>query len=150
MPRRCEDTSTSCRVAGRWFFEPSGRPGPGRDGFGAPAGEPVFTRRFLGWHFCCSRRGPRRRCPSKLRADKGYDYDHLRMWLRSRRITPRIARKGVEPSTRLGRHRWTVERTVSWLGGFRRLHRRDERKAAHFLAFTSMAVAVICYRCFAE
>lgn len=38
---------TSCRVAGRRFFEPCGRPGPGRDGFGAPAGEPVFTCRFL-------------------------------------------------------------------------------------------------------
>ncbi|MEU7467605.1 IS5 family transposase [Streptomyces sp. NPDC044984] len=93
-----------------------------------------------------SRRGPRRRRPSKLHADKGYDYDHLRMWLRSRRITPRIARKGVEPSTRLGRHRWTVERTMSWLGGFRRLHRRYERKAGHFLASTGIAVAVICYR----
>lgn len=30
-----------------------------------------------------SRRGPRRRRPSKLHADKGYDYDHLRLWLRS-------------------------------------------------------------------
>jgi transposase len=97
-----------------------------------------------------SRRGPGRRRPAKLHADKGCDYDHLRMWLRSRRITPRIARKGVESSTRLGRHRWTVERTVSWLGGFRRLHRRYERKAEHFLAFTGIAVAVICSRRLAE
>lgn len=37
----------SCWVAGRWFFEPGGRPGPGRAGFGAPAGEPVFVCRFL-------------------------------------------------------------------------------------------------------
>ncbi|GGX48517.1 hypothetical protein GCM10010353_72960 [Streptomyces chryseus] len=29
---------------------------------------------------------------------------------------------------RLGRHRWVVERTVSWLPGCRRLHRRYERK----------------------
>jgi hypothetical protein len=29
----------------------------------------------------------------------------------------RIARKGIEPSHRLGRHRWVVERTVSWLAG---------------------------------
>lgn len=33
-----------------------------------------------------SRRGPRRRRPAKLHADKGYDYDHLRRWLRSRGI----------------------------------------------------------------
>lgn len=38
---------TWCRGADRWFFEPGGRPGPGREGFGAPAGEPVFVRRFL-------------------------------------------------------------------------------------------------------
>ncbi|GGW76921.1 hypothetical protein GCM10010320_68700 [Streptomyces caelestis] len=59
-----------------------------------------------------SRRGPRRRRPAKLHADKGYDYDHLRKWLRERRIRHRIARKGIESSTRLGRHRWVVERTV--------------------------------------
>jgi hypothetical protein len=28
------------------FFEPGGRPEPGWDGFGAPAGEPAFARRF--------------------------------------------------------------------------------------------------------
>ncbi|MFB6439772.1 transposase [Streptomyces sp. NPDC056411] len=38
-------------------------------------------------------------------------------------------------SQKLGRHRWTVERTVAWLSGCRRLHRRYERKPEHFLAF---------------
>lgn len=93
-----------------------------------------------------SHRGPRRRRPAKLHGDKGYDYDHLRRWLRSRNITPRIARKGIESSQRLGRHRWTVERTVAWLAGCRRLHRRYERKAGHFLAFAGIAAALICYR----
>ncbi len=93
-----------------------------------------------------SRRGPRRRKPSKLHGDKGYDYSHLRRWLRERGITHRIARKGVESSQRLGRHRWTIERTVAWLAGCRRLHRRYERKAEHFLAFTSIACTLICYR----
>ena len=41
-----------------------------------------------------SRRGPRRRRPGKLHADKGDGYPHLRTWLRARRITPRIARRG--------------------------------------------------------
>ncbi|MGY3335040.1 transposase [Streptomyces filamentosus] len=93
-----------------------------------------------------SRRGPRRRRPAKLHADKGYDYDHLRRWLRSRGIRHRIARRGVESSPRLGRHRWTIERMMSWLGGCRRLHRRYERKAEHFLAFAGIAAALICYR----
>lgn len=93
-----------------------------------------------------SRRGPRRRRPAKLHADKGYDYDHLRRWLRGRGIRHRIARKGVESSQRLGRHRWVVERTVSWLAGCRRLHRRYERKAEHFLAFVGIAASLIGYR----
>ncbi|TVP38177.1 transposase, partial [Streptomyces griseus subsp. griseus] len=91
-----------------------------------------------------SRRGRRRRRPGKLHADKGYA--HLRRWLRKRGIAHRIARKGVESSQRLGRHRWAVERTMAWLAGFRRLHRRYERKADHFLAFTSITCTLICYR----
>jgi transposase len=93
-----------------------------------------------------SRFGPRRRRPAKLHADKGYDFDHLRRWLRRRQIVPRIARRGIEPSGRLGRHRWVVERTMSWLNGCRRLHRRYERKAEHFLAFVGIASTLICYR----
>lgn len=93
-----------------------------------------------------SRRGPRRRRPGKLHGDKGYDYDHLRRWLRGRGIAPRIARKGTESSQRLGRHRWQVERTMAWLAGCRRLHRRYERKADHFLGFAAIACTLICYR----
>lgn len=93
-----------------------------------------------------SRRGRRRRKPAKLHADKGYDYAHLRRWFRERGITHRIARKGVESSQRLGRHRWTVERTMAWLAGCRRLHRRYERKADRFLAFASIACTLICCR----
>jgi transposase len=93
-----------------------------------------------------SRRGPRRRKPGKLHGDKGYDYRYLRQWLRSRGITHRLARRGTESSTHLGRHRWVVERSLAWLAGCRRLHRRYERKADHFLAFTSIACTLICYR----
>lgn len=93
-----------------------------------------------------SRRGPRRRRPAKLHADKGYDFDHLRNWLRRRQIVPRIARRGKETSGSLGRHRWVIERTLSWLCGCRRLHRRYERKAEHFLAFVGLASSLICYR----
>ena len=65
---------------------------------------------------------------------------------KTRVVTHRIARKGVETSQRLGRHRWVIERTMAWLAGCRRLHRRYERKADHFLAFTSIACTLICYR----
>ncbi|WP_437041079.1 IS5 family transposase [Streptomyces sp. enrichment culture] len=93
-----------------------------------------------------SRHGRRRRRPAKLHADKGYDYDHLRRWLRGRGIRHRIARRGIESSTHLGRHRWIIGRTMSWLAGCRRLHRRYDRKANHFLAFTSIACTLIGYR----
>ncbi|MFE9356294.1 hypothetical protein ACFYPB_19350 [Streptomyces olivaceoviridis] len=36
--------------------------------------------------------------------------------------------------------------TVSWLAGCRRLHRRYQRKAEHFLAFVGLAALVIGYR----
>lgn len=39
-----------------------------------------------------------------------------------------------------------MERTVSWLSGCRRLHRRYERKPEHFLAFTAIAATLICHR----
>jgi IS5 family transposase len=54
--------------------------------------------------------GRRRTRPAKLHADKGYDSRANRSYLRRRGIRARIARRGVESSTRLGRHRWKVER----------------------------------------
>ncbi|MET7809386.1 transposase [Streptomyces sp. NPDC005395] len=56
------------------------------------------------------------------------------------------SRWAIDSVMRLGRHRWTIERTMAWLAGCRRLHRRYERKADHFLAFTSIACTLICYR----
>ncbi|MFD7392962.1 IS5 family transposase [Streptomyces sp. NPDC059852] len=93
-----------------------------------------------------SRRGPRRRRPAKLRADKGYDYPELRRWLRDRNITPKIARRGIESGERLGRYRWKVERSISWLFNYRRLTVRYECKSRHFAAFLSLAATLICYR----
>jgi transposase len=72
--------------------------------------------------------------PRRLRADKAYDIPELRKWARGKYIGVRIALKGIESGERLGRRRWVIERTMSWLTGYRRLHRRYERKAEHFLA----------------
>lgn len=46
--------------------------------------------------------------PKKLHADKAYDDGALRRELRKRSIVPRMARRGLESSERLGRHRWVV------------------------------------------
>jgi transposase len=77
---------------------------------------------------------PRRR-PAKLHADKGYDFPGCRRLLRRRGICPRIARRGVESSQRLGRHRWKVERSLAWLLANRRLTVRYERRADILTAF---------------
>ena len=84
--------------------------------------------------------------PEKLHADKGYDYPEKRRALRRRGITPRIARRGVESSERLGRCRWVVERSLAWLLGFRRLGVRYERRADILRGLLHLGCAVICTR----
>ncbi|QHE73888.1 Mobile element protein (plasmid) [Rhodococcus sp. WAY2] len=93
-----------------------------------------------------SRRGPRRRKPGKLRADKGYDYDKHRRWLRQQDIVPRIARRGIDKNDRLGRYRWKVERTIAWFTGYRRLTIRYERHGEHFAGFLHLAAALTCFK----
>jgi transposase len=89
--------------------------------------------------------GQRRTRPEKIHADKGYASRANRAWLRRRGIRPRIARRGIESSTRLGRHRWRVERSLSWLSCWRRLQVRWDRDSGRFFAFVLVACAVICF-----
>ena len=91
----------------------------------------------------CGRGRPRKR-PKKLHADKAYDHRRCRKECRARSITPRIARRGVETSEKLGRHRWVVERTLAWLNRFRRLAIRYERRADIHEAFVTLGCALIC------
>ena len=75
------------------------------------------------------------------------NFSRCRKTLRKRGITARIARRGVEPSERLGRHRWVVERTLlSWLNRFRRLKVRYERRDDIHQAFPNIGCALICWR----
>ena len=88
---------------------------------------------------------PRRRS-AKLHADKAYDHAACRQSCRERKIAPRIARRGVDRSDRLGRHRCVVERTLAWFTRFRRVAVRYERRADICEAFHHLAAAVICAR----
>jgi transposase len=90
-------------------------------------------------------RGRPRQRPDKLHADKAYESRANRACLRKRGIGDRIARKGIESSKRLGRHRWVIERTQAWLGGFRRLDVRYERDDAIHQAFLDLGCALICW-----
>jgi len=89
--------------------------------------------------------GRRRRRPAKVHADKGYDSAANRAWLRRHGIIPRIARRGVESSARLGRHRWRVERSLSWLSCFRRLQVRWDRDSGRWFALVLLARAMVCF-----
>lgn len=90
--------------------------------------------------------GRRRTRPGKLHADKAYDSKANRAYLRRRGIVARIARRGVESSTRLGRHRWKIERSLSWLSCYRRLQVRWERDSGRFFAFVLLACALVCFK----
>ena len=52
----------------------------------------------------------------------------------------------MDSSERLGRYRWTVERTNEWVLAFRRPTVRYERHAASVLAFLHLACSLICFR----
>jgi transposase len=90
--------------------------------------------------------GRRRKRPAKLHAAKAYDIPRCRQALRCRHIGIRIARKGIDSSERLGRHRWVVERTLAWLNRYRRLTVRDERRADIHDAFLTHGCALICWK----
>jgi hypothetical protein len=89
--------------------------------------------------------GRRRTRPGKVHADKAYDSAANRAYLRRRGIRPRIARRGVESSVRLGRHRWRIERALSWLSCWRRLQMRWDRDSGRWFALVLVACAVVCF-----
>jgi hypothetical protein len=66
--------------------------------------------------------------------------------VRRRGITPRIARRGIEFSQRLGHYRYGAERSLAWLVGYRRLRVRYERRADILLGFLSLAGALSCLK----
>jgi transposase len=88
--------------------------------------------------------GQRRMRPAARPADKAYDIPRCRQAVRDRRIRIRIARKGIDSSATLGKHRWVVERTMAWFNQFRRLRVRDERRVDIHEAFVSLGCSLIC------
>jgi IS5 family transposase len=89
-------------------------------------------------------RGRPRKRPEKLHADKAYDDKKCARALKRRGIKRRIARKKVESSEKLGRHRWVVERTLAWVAKYRRLTIRYERRDDIHEAFLHLGCSLIC------
>jgi transposase len=86
---------------------------------------------------------PRQR-PEELYADRGYDSDPHREELQRRGIDPKIARRRTEHDSGLGIYRWVVERTESWLHGFRKLRIRTDTDGEIHKAFVALASSLIC------
>lgn len=84
--------------------------------------------------------------PSVLLADRAYDSRRHREQLRERGITPRIAKRRTEHGSGLGKERWVIERTFSWLHNHRRLARRYDRRVDIHEAFLTIGCALICHR----
>lgn len=61
-------------------------------------------------------------------------------------IIGRIARRGIESSERLRKHRWVVERTRSWFAGVGKLRIRFERQPDIHEALLKLSAAIICAR----
>lgn len=88
---------------------------------------------------------PRQR-PTVVQGDRAYGSRAHHRWLQSLGITDGLARKGWPHGSGLGKTRWVVERTLSWLHQFRRLRIRYERRAEIHQAFLTLGCAIICHR----
>lgn len=58
----------------------------------------------------------------------------------------RLAHPEVEPSQRLGRDRYKVDRSTAWLGSHRRLNVHWERTASTFLVILGIACILVCHK----
>jgi len=89
--------------------------------------------------------------PQGMCLDKGYDYEEVRETLREFGFTAHIRSRGEEAKEIMraaGKkaRRWVVERSHSWMKGFRRILVRWEKKPENYLAFLHFACALIAFR----
>ena len=92
------------------------------------------------------KRGRPRQKPDLVIADRGYYHDKYRRLLHDRGIKHRIARRGGQHGSGLGRQRWVVERGFAHLHNFRRLRIRYERHSEMHTALLVLACSILCWR----
>ncbi len=88
---------------------------------------------------------PRQR-PDRLYGDRAYDSERHRQALRQRGIDAQLAKRRTASGSGLGVFRWVVERTLSWLHGFRKLRLVTEKGQDMQYAVLTLAVSMICFR----
>jgi transposase len=92
----------------------------------------------------CKPGRPRRRF-DRTQGDRAYDSQPHRRDIRRRGGRPVLARRGVPHGSGLGKHRWVVERTISWLHQNRRMRVRYEKRDDTHEALMLLAEAMICW-----
>jgi transposase len=96
---------------------------------------------------CAGRQGRPRHRPKAFQGDGAYGIKAIVAEVVHRRIRSLLAPYGtarVEHGSGLGKTRFVVERTLSWMGNFRRLKLCYERFGEHFQAFHELAACLIC------
>lgn len=88
--------------------------------------------------------------PRDLYGDAGFDCNPARSLLRWLGVDPHIRRRRDKHGSHLGRVRWVVERTISWIKGLRRMRVRYDRSQTSIDAWTSFAAAVVCLHILTE
>jgi transposase len=91
-------------------------------------------------------RGRPRRRPTELYADRAYDHRLHRRELRRRGIRARIARRGAQHGSGLGRRRWPVEQTIALIHRYKRLLVCFDRTLETHRAWLDIACCLICWR----
>jgi transposase len=84
--------------------------------------------------------------PEQVYGDRAYDSEPHRQELRQRGVEPELAKRRTPHGSGLGVFRWVVERTISWLHGFRKLRFVTEKTQEMQFAFFNLALALICLR----
>lgn len=96
---------------------------------------------------------PKKRA-KKIIADRGYDAKRLRQDIRKRGMKPVIPKRRKQGSKEIPKvnakikkdyvKRWPVERTIAWLGNYRRVLIRWENKDTIYHGFLSIACMLVC------
>jgi transposase len=96
---------------------------------------------------CGGRKGRPRRRPKIFQGDGAYGIKTIIAEVVRRRVHSLLAPYGTartKHGSGLGKTRYVVERSLSWMSNFRRLKLCYERFGEHFQAFHELAACVIC------
>lgn len=91
-------------------------------------------------------RGRPRRKPNELYGDRGYGFPHVIAMVRAMNIVSKLAPRGSQHGSGIGKVRYVIERTLAWFGHSRRLKMCYEKNGEYWQAYNELAACLICFR----